>query len=61
MKKLKHFWKEDTGASSIEYILIAVLVAVALVVVMGKFGPDLKSVFKVPSEQHEAVERAPSP
>ena len=37
--------RDDTGATAIEYGLIAALIAVAAVVVMGTVGSNLTSVF----------------
>ncbi len=38
-------WRDDSGATAIEYGLIAALIAVAAVVVMGTVGTNLSSVF----------------
>ena len=38
-------WKDDGGATAIEYGLIAALIAVAAVTVMGTVGTNLSSTF----------------
>lgn len=42
---LKRFFSDQSGATAIEYGLIAALIAVAAVVVMGTVGTNLSSVF----------------
>ena len=41
----KRLLRDDSGATAIEYGLIAALIAVAAVVVMGTVGSNLTSVF----------------
>jgi pilus assembly protein Flp/PilA len=38
-------WKDENGATAIEYGLIAALIAVAAVTVMGTVGTNLSSTF----------------
>jgi len=38
-------WKDERGATAIEYGLIAALIAVAAVTVMGTVGTNLSSTF----------------
>jgi pilus assembly protein Flp/PilA len=42
---LKNLLNDETGATAIEYGLIAALIAVAAVVVMGQVGTNLSSTF----------------
>jgi pilus assembly protein Flp/PilA len=42
---LKRFFKEEDGATAIEYGLIAALIAVAIVAVLLTLGPQLSGVF----------------
>jgi pilus assembly protein Flp/PilA len=42
---LKTFWKNDAGATAIEYGLIAALIAVAAVTVLGTIGSHLSTTF----------------
>jgi pilus assembly protein Flp/PilA len=45
MKILKQFLADESGATAIEYGLIAALIAVAAVATMTTVGTNLKSVF----------------
>lgn len=45
MKTLKHFIADESGATAIEYGLIAALVSVAAVTALSTMGADLKTVF----------------
>lgn len=56
---IKNFWKDEEGATAIEYGLIAGLIAVGIIVAVGGIGEKLKGVFeyinttlgsKIPSE-----------
>ena len=40
------FWRDEEGATAIEYGLIAGLIAVALVTTLGLLGTELDSTFK---------------
>jgi pilus assembly protein Flp/PilA len=42
---MKRFFREDDGATAIEYGLIAALIAVAIVAVLLALGPQLQAVF----------------
>lgn len=39
------FWKDEEGATAIEYGLIAALIAVAAIVAMGALGDGLSDIF----------------
>lgn len=43
---LTRFFKEEDGATAIEYGLIASLIAVAIVTVLLALGPQLQAVFQ---------------
>jgi len=45
MTKFIRFLRDDSGATAIEYGLIAALVAVALVTVLGTLGTNLNAKF----------------
>ncbi len=49
MKKIKGFFKDfvtnESGQGMVEYILIVVLIAVAVLVVVGAFGDKIKAKF----------------
>jgi pilus assembly protein Flp/PilA len=42
---LKRFWKDDTGATAIEYGLIAALIAVAIIGALTTLGTKLRTTF----------------
>ncbi len=45
MKLLKLFKSDESGATAIEYALIASLIAIALVTILGSLGSQLSNVF----------------
>jgi pilus assembly protein Flp/PilA len=45
MSIFRRFVKDDSGATAIEYGLIAALVSVAIIVVLGTLGNNLESTF----------------
>ncbi|MBW2740191.1 MAG: Flp family type IVb pilin [Deltaproteobacteria bacterium] len=56
MKKLISFFKDEEGATAIEYGLLAALVAVAIVVGAGALGDSLNTTFdNVADQLDEAV------
>jgi len=57
-KLIARFAKDESGATAIEYGLIAALVAVAIIVGAGYLGNELNSKFKVVGD---AVKLAPTP
>ncbi len=46
MSKLKKFLQDETGATAIEYGLIAAGIAVAIIAVVNTLGANLNTVFK---------------
>ena len=46
MSKFRRFVKDDSGATAIEYGLIAALVSVAIIVMLGTLGDNLNATFK---------------
>lgn len=42
---LKRFWKDDSGATAIEYGLIAALIAVAVIIAVGTVGNETRNTF----------------
>ena len=42
---LRSFWKDESGATAIEYALIASLIAIALVAILGALGTQLSAEF----------------
>ena len=56
------FWRDEEGATAIEYGLIAGLIAAVLVVVIGALGKELKEVFANITEAiNERSPDAPAP
>ncbi|QJB68933.1 Flp family type IVb pilin [Parasphingorhabdus halotolerans] len=47
MKIVRKLFKNEEGATAIEYGLIAALIAVAAIVAMGSLGNTLENTFKV--------------
>ena len=45
MKLLKRFWADQSGATAIEYGLIAAGIAVAIITVVKTLGTKLKTTF----------------
>ena len=45
-QKLHNLWEDDSGVTTIEYGLIAGLIAALLVAVFGLFGDSLKELFE---------------
>ena len=57
--QMMKFWKDEDGATAIEYGLIAGLIAVAIVGTLGLLGTDLSNVFSsISSSVKEAVPAA---
>ncbi len=54
MKTLCTFLKNESGATAIEYGLIAALIAVAAIVAMGTLGNKLGNVFNNTANQMNA-------
>jgi len=46
MRTLQALWKDESGATAIEYGLIAALVAVAIIVVLTTLGERLRDTFQ---------------
>lgn len=54
MKLVRKMFKNEEGATAIEYGLIAALIAVAAIVAMGSLGNQLGSTFNKTSEKMKA-------
>ena len=46
-KKFTDFWTDESGATAIEYGLIAALVSVAAIVALTALGTSLKTIFNI--------------
>lgn len=46
MNTLKNFFKDESGATAIEYGLIAALISIVLVITLGLVGGSLDGVFQ---------------
>jgi len=51
MKRIIRIWKDETGATAIEYGLIAALISVAAITAMGSLGNTLSATFGYVSGQ----------
>ena len=51
MKALMHFAKDESGATAIEYGLIAAGISVAIIAVVNSLGGQLKNTFQSVSTQ----------
>ena len=53
---LKELWRDESGASAVEYALIAGLMAAALVAVIGTFRDSLTKLFDTISGQMDKAQ-----
>jgi pilus assembly protein Flp/PilA len=61
MKKIFKIFKNEEGATAIEYGLIAALIAVAAIVAMGSVGSALNTTFGGVAQQLDgAVQQSPA-
>jgi pilus assembly protein Flp/PilA len=51
---MKNFFKDETGASAVEYGLLVSLIAVAIIVAVTALGGKLSSVFQGTSDKLNA-------
>jgi pilus assembly protein Flp/PilA len=62
MSTFRRFVQDDSGATAIEYGLIAALVSVAIIVALGTLGENLNNTFStVANELGAAANNAASP
>ncbi|HTM80582.1 Flp family type IVb pilin [Asticcacaulis sp.] len=59
-KFFNRFAKDESGATAIEYGLIAALIAVALITILGTVGGKLQDTFNSISEGLKATPAAPA-
>ena len=52
---IKNFVKDESGATAIEYGLIAALVAVAIITALGALGTELSNIFQYVADQLAAA------
>ena len=45
MEKIKHFFKDESGASAVEYGLLVALIAVVIITAVRLIGTNLSSKF----------------
>jgi|WetSurMetagenome_2_1015567.scaffolds.fasta_scaffold662559_2 pilus assembly protein Flp/PilA len=55
MERIKNFFKDESGASAVEYGLLVALIAVVIAVAVGTLGTNLNSKF---SQAGSAVQNA---
>jgi len=51
LNTVRNFWNDETGATAIEYGLIAGLVSVAAIAALSAMGTSLKGIFGIVSTQ----------
>jgi pilus assembly protein Flp/PilA len=56
MSMFRRFVKDDSGATAIEYGLIAALVSVAIIVALGTLGNNLNATFSAVSDELNGVQ-----
>jgi pilus assembly protein Flp/PilA len=55
MSTMRKFLKDDSGATAIEYGLIAALVSVAIIAMLSLLGNNLNATFKAVADNLEAT------
>ena len=55
MERIKNFFKDESGASAVEYGLLVALIAVALITVIGNLGSSIKGGFKAAGDAIDAA------
>jgi pilus assembly protein Flp/PilA len=55
MSTMRKFFKDESGATAIEYGLIAALVSVAIIAMLSLLGNNLNSTFKAVADNLEAA------
>ena len=55
MSTIRALLKDDSGATAIEYGLIAALVSVAIIAILGTLGTNLNATFKAVSDNLAAA------
>jgi pilus assembly protein Flp/PilA len=61
LKHVKSFYRDEDGATAIEYGLIAALVSVAAITALGALGTSLNNIFTFVSGELENVIPTPAP
>jgi pilus assembly protein Flp/PilA len=59
MSMFRRFVKDDSGATAIEYGLIAALVSVAIIVALGTLGTELGNTFNAVADQLAGASATP--
>ncbi|MFP5395015.1 MAG: Flp family type IVb pilin [Alphaproteobacteria bacterium] len=61
MKFIKKLFRDDTGATAIEYGLIAALISVAAITAMTSLGNQLSTTFNTTKDAMASTNAAPAP
>ena len=48
MERIKNFFKDESGASAVEYGLLVALIAVVIITAVSLWGPTLQANFQLP-------------
>ena len=54
--QLVKFWKDEEGATAIEYALIAGLIAVVIIVALGALGNSISDMFNTIADEVDSAE-----
>ena len=46
-KLLQNFWKSESGATAIEYGLLAAMISLAIITTLQALGPELNRIFNI--------------
>jgi pilus assembly protein Flp/PilA len=61
LKHVKSFYRDEDGATAIEYGLIAALVSVAAIAALGSLGNSLNNIFTIVSNKLEGAALSAQP
>jgi pilus assembly protein Flp/PilA len=50
MERIKNFFKDESGASAVEYGLLVALIAVVIITAVGLLGSNLNSKFQAAAD-----------
>ena len=56
MRTIKKFFRTESGATAIEYGLIAALISIAAIAAMGALGNELGSMFNTVADNLESAQ-----
>jgi pilus assembly protein Flp/PilA len=60
LDQVKDFWRDESGATAIEYGLIAGLIAVVIIAALTDIGTNLKGIFETISSKVQSANTSAS-